>query len=537
MSDTVDKYILEITADNADAMAKLKAFMDQGKNVDKQHENIFSKLKAGWIVVAAAIAAAGKVIVDGTRAFMEAELSATRLGNAMAATGQYTREAHADMLKFAEATMWSTGVTHEETEGLLAMAMNMGLTGEKAKEAVRGTIGLNASLGVDMTRALRGSVGALTGHTDQLTRALPELKNFGTDAEKCAYALDHMKSGFSQAQANMNTFAGQMKFVKNLSGEFQEILGEGIAKGIQPAITRFREFISTAEGMETLKGVARGIATAFVIAGAIITSAWGFVGGGIKLVIDQIKDNAQLLDDVFHGRWDKVKNDFIKGQQDLVKDGLASCNAIKKGVGDAVKVIEDIYSGLPPKIESTNGMIVKSNEGMIASMDKVKQEYKLLADFSQSAGKIISEGIGNKDKSAKEGWKDFLRSIVNAIAAQMGIYAAAEWALSATPPPLGGPWHIPGAIGLSAAVGAVEGLGNAAINSFAVGTPYVPYDQLAIIHRGEAIIPAVNNTGTFGSVTYNFYNNAKVLDSIAFRAFTRDIIREISSITANNEAI
>lgn len=36
-------------------------------------------------------------------------------------------------------------------------------------------------------------------------------------------------------------------------------------------------------------------------------------------------------------------------------------------------------------------------------------------------------------------------------------------------------------------------------NSYAVGTPYVPNDQLAMVHKGEAIIPAkYNNASTFG---------------------------------------
>ena len=35
--------------------------------------------------------------------------------------------------------------------------------------------------------------------------------------------------------------------------------------------------------------------------------------------------------------------------------------------------------------------------------------------------------------------------------------------------------------------------------SFDVGTNYVPHDMIAQIHKGEAIIPAKYNNGSFGS--------------------------------------
>ena len=35
------------------------------------------------------------------------------------------------------------------------------------------------------------------------------------------------------------------------------------------------------------------------------------------------------------------------------------------------------------------------------------------------------------------------------------------------------------------------------INSYAVGTNYVPEDQLAFIHKGEAVVPAKYNNGGY----------------------------------------
>lgn len=61
--------------------------------------------------------------------------------------------------------------------------------------------------------------------------------------------------------------------------------------------------------------------------------------------------------------------------------------------------------------------------------------------------------------------------------------------------------------------------------SYAVGTPYVPNDQLAMVHKGEAIIPAkYNNASTFGG------NNSAMASTIS--AMTNEIAALRSLINA-----
>ena len=48
--------------------------------------------------------------------------------------------------------------------------------------------------------------------------------------------------------------------------------------------------------------------------------------------------------------------------------------------------------------------------------------------------------------------------------------------------------------------GVASGLDRLDLPSFAVGTDYVPRDMIAQIHKGEAIIPAAQNTGAMGGI-------------------------------------
>jgi len=64
--------------------------------------------------------------------------------------------------------------------------------------------------------------------------------------------------------------------------------------------------------------------------------------------------------------------------------------------------------------------------------------------------------------------------------------------------------------------------------SYAVGTPYVPRDMVAQIHKGEAIIPASENgisqTSGNGDVVINF--NGPVYGMLDFAQQVKQIVRD-----------
>jgi hypothetical protein len=82
--------------------------------------------------------------------------------------------------------------------------------------------------------------------------------------------------------------------------------------------------------------------------------------------------------------------------------------------------------------------------------------------------------------------------------------------------------------GIKALSGAFGSGGPELLNSFAVGTSYVPQDMIAMVHKGEAIIPANQNNSSAGAMVLNF-NFAPGTDVAGFRASRNQIVGELQA--------
>lgn len=137
-------------------------------------------------------------------------------------------------------------------------------------------------------------------------------------------------------------------------------------------------------------------------------------------------------------------------------------------------------------------------------------------DLGQEAMAQLEKGLRSKDpeiRAAAESMKAIVEEKLNGIkakeaAAKAAAEYAAYWAGGE------GKAKIQGALGTVTSViqGLLGGAGSAAatprpIRGFAAGTPFVERTGLALIHRGEAIIPADQNQNSAGGqTTVNVYN-------------------------------
>ena len=66
------------------------------------------------------------------------------------------------------------------------------------------------------------------------------------------------------------------------------------------------------------------------------------------------------------------------------------------------------------------------------------------------------------------------------------------------------------------------------VSSYAIGTPYVPHDMIAQIHKGERIIPASQNNGTMGSTFNVTLNIARADSSIDIENAVKDAFTKVT---------
>lgn len=93
----------------------------------------------------------------------------------------------------------------------------------------------------------------------------------------------------------------------------------------------------------------------------------------------------------------------------------------------------------------------------------------------------------------------------------------------------------------AAEAAAVVAAGTAAVGSFEVGTDYVPKTGLALVHQGEAIIPAAQNAAGGGGGGANVSFNISAIDRGSVLTFLNrygpQISRSVASYTAQNPSM
>ena len=78
----------------------------------------------------------------------------------------------------------------------------------------------------------------------------------------------------------------------------------------------------------------------------------------------------------------------------------------------------------------------------------------------------------------------------------------------------------------------VKGIGNSSnysVPSYDVGTPYVPEDTLAVVHKGERIIPAAQNRSGGSGNGVNVIFNGPVYGVLDFEQRVKQIVRDAGS--------
>ncbi len=203
------------------------AFRKTGKSVT----GLTSTLKKA--AAAAATYFGARALARFARSSLEAyaaqEAAVNHLDAALKILGKSGEDTMADMQKFASSIQEVTTVGDEAVLELMALGSSMGkLSGEALKDATKAAIGLSKAFGMDAVAAMRLVARAAQGDTSSLSRYGIKLDATLSIQEKFNAVLKIGASNFVLAEAETETFAGQMKQLSNSLGDLTEKVGEAL---------------------------------------------------------------------------------------------------------------------------------------------------------------------------------------------------------------------------------------------------------------------------------------------------------------------
>lgn len=357
MAQEVDEYILEITANNQDAVKKIEEVTKQTEKLGSKSVGVFESLKKNWLALTGAViayVAVGKKLVDG---YIDQEKEDIRLTAALKAQGKEVVSNTKAMKKLASQLQDTAGIADGTAQDMISLALNMGVGTDEMDKTIKSAIGLSKAFGIDTTQALKLTQQAAQGNTQRMHRMIPALENANTEGERMAIINKAIASGWQATTNEVNTAGGQFNQLRLKLEQVFDVMGELIAKALLPMvkfvsdiITKFLELdpiwqkVISGAGIltVTLFGVAGaikaiGLASAFLNLNPVMLSITGAslaIAGIIKLISNARTQTRLLRGEARQGDQEALKSEINKQQKIL--------DARKKLVDEIKNSIENL---------------------------------------------------------------------------------------------------------------------------------------------------------------------------------------------------
>lgn len=378
-----------VTENVTESTNKMNSSLKKNETQATKTSGSIKSLNAQWIAAAAVAAGLYASVKSLTDAYREQEKAEKKLSAALRVTGQYTDDTFRSMKSFATEMQELTIYGDEAVMQLEQMALNMGLTAEKAQEATQGALALSSAFGIDAKSAIKGVTTALQGDFNLLSRYIPELRTTTDQTEKLAILNKTLSQSFDVARAEADTFSGILDQNKNLLGDVKEKLGEVVA-------------IAAEEPLKDLNTSLRDMNT------VLSTLVGGF--GNLKDRFDDIKKSSPAvsagLNTIFAALAPgafalKMSSDGMNNVADSIRDATTRAEQAKAitDLFDNISAVTEKMRGLGDDANTFASRILKSkselqsmvDSGGISATDALSTLEELNAQLTEYYDKITGK--------------------------------------------------------------------------------------------------------------------------------------------------
>jgi hypothetical protein len=162
----------------------------------------------------------------------EQEESTTRLAQALAGQGNFTKELTQDLLDQAAAMQNLVNVDNELIESMMALLATYGMTSAEIKEVIGLTIDFSKAKGIELKAAVDLVGKAFVGYTGTLSRYGIMIDKNKSKEEKYAEFLLRLNGYSGTAAALAERYAGKVGILSKKYSDMKKFIGAFLAQGI-----------------------------------------------------------------------------------------------------------------------------------------------------------------------------------------------------------------------------------------------------------------------------------------------------------------
>jgi len=201
------------------------------------------------------------------------------------------------------------------------------------------------------------------------------------------------------------------------------------------------------------------------------------------------------LYEMYHTK-EEVAVKALEEERDAIIKTVKATEQSAEKIAEAIAKINLVYDGLISKVNGVASATESSANRQVAALQKIVDAAGKVTAIKLPGGGVISTGdyTGPVGGVQSAGSYEEAQAIVAANAPNIPSIPVTPSTPSTPSTP-----YVPNTVTINPSGGTTINLpGGGTITSgtpsYAVGTPYVPKTQLAVVHKGEAVIPASQNT-------------------------------------------